>query len=207
MEAKAHQHEAPGLGQFAEEASGSSTICERATRSFAVELFDDAAFKTAGRRAEQREDGISPELTASVQQHQEMESPAANKNRRRRKRQSPLTRSDGSNPYGRSPSSCNRHLRRRSRATPSTSDDNTPRALVDAEMEMGLAQGSRVAEKAMRAVKQANAQVCFANLEVRLKAQACLAPTGFRGNNTTRALIEATCKSGLLDATQMMQLL
>ena len=46
--------------------------------------------------------------------------------------------------------------------------NNKPQALVDAEMEMGLAQGSRVAEKAMRAVKKANAQVCFANLEVRL---------------------------------------
>ena len=44
--------------------------------------------------------------------------------------------------------------------------NNKPQALVDAEMEMGLAHGSRVAEKAMRAVKQANAQVCFANLEV-----------------------------------------
>eukprot|EP00752_Nemacystus_decipiens_P015407 g13740.t1 len=36
-------------------------------------------------------------------------------------------------------------------------------------MEMGLAQGSRVAETAMRAVKQANAQVCFANLETARK--------------------------------------
>lgn len=105
------------------------------------------------------------ELTVSAP-NEEMEIPAMHTSGRRRKRQSPLTTRDGGNMYGRSPSSCNRHLRR-SRATASTSN-NKPQALVDAEMEMGLAQGSRVAEKAMRAVKQANAQVCLTNLEVRL---------------------------------------
>lgn len=48
-----------------------------------------------------------------------------------------------------------------------TAGSNKPTALVDAEMEMGLARGSRLAERAMQAVRQANAQVCLANLQVR----------------------------------------
>lgn len=47
------------------------------------------------------------------------------------------------------------------------SNGNKPKALVDSEMEMALAGGSRAAEAAMRAVREANAQVCSANLEVR----------------------------------------
>lgn len=73
-------------------------------------------------------------------------------------------------PYGWSPSSCDRHLRRRrksrSRSRANNNATNAPKALVDGEMEMALAGGSRLAMKAMRAVQQANAQVCYANLEV-----------------------------------------
>lgn len=177
MAAEAHQYGALELNQVGKQSTHSDVISKRTTRNFAMEL-DDAAYNIADLRPEQQEDD-SRELAASAQ-HQGMESPAINASRRRRKRQSPSTRRYGGYPYDRSPSSCNRHLRR-SRATASTSN-NKPQALVDAEMEMELAQGSRVAEKAMRAVKQANAQVCFANLEVRPKGQASLlAPTAHKG--------------------------
>ncbi len=63
-------------------------------------------------------------------------------------------------------SSCKSRRFRRSRTRASTTGSNKPTALVDAEMEMGLARGSRLAERAMHAVRQANAQVCQANLEV-----------------------------------------
>ncbi|CAM9694986.1 unnamed protein product, partial [Scytosiphon promiscuus] len=73
-------------------------------------------------------------------------------------------------PYGWSPSSCKRHLRKRRRSRVScVSKANKPKALVDGEMETALAGGSRVAETAMRAVRQANAQVCLANLETARK--------------------------------------
>ncbi|CAM9284817.1 unnamed protein product, partial [Ectocarpus sp. 13 AM-2016] len=76
-------------------------------------------------------------------------------------------------PYGWSPSSCDRHLRRRRRSRSRTGANitttNAPKALVDGEMEMALAGGSRLAMKAMRAVQQANAQVCYANLETARK--------------------------------------
>ncbi|CAM9581708.1 unnamed protein product [Ectocarpus sp. 6 AP-2014] len=76
-------------------------------------------------------------------------------------------------PYGWSPSSCDRHLRRRrrsrSRSRANITTTNAPKALVDAEMEMALAGGSRLAMKAMRAVQQANTQVCYANLETARK--------------------------------------
>lgn len=77
-------------------------------------------------------------------------------------------RNGGGGPYGWSPSSCDRHLRKRRRSKAScVSNGNKPKALVDGEMETALAGGSKVAETAMRAVRQANAQVCLANLEVR----------------------------------------
>lgn len=146
----------------------SSAILERTTNNFGMEL-DGAAYKAADLRPTHREEGRR-ELTLSAQ-HEEMDTPAVHASRRRGKhQQSSLVRRDRGDPYGRSPSSCNRHLRR-SKARASTCN-NQPQALVDAEMEMGLAQGSRVAEKAMRAVKQANAQVCLANLEVRQKPHA-----------------------------------
>lgn len=138
---------------------------------------DGATSKANDLRPEHRKDG--PELTVSV--HEEVEIPAVYTRKRHGKHQQSLsTRRDGCNPFGRSPSSCNRHLRRsRARASPK---NNQPQALVDSEMEMGLAQGSRVAEKAMRAVKQANAQVCFANLEVILMPHALLAlAEGYEG--------------------------
>ncbi|CAM9592712.1 unnamed protein product [Ectocarpus fasciculatus] len=77
-------------------------------------------------------------------------------------------------PYGWSPSSCDRHLRRRRRRSRSKSranitTTNAPKALVDGEMEMALAGGSRLAMKAMHAVQRANAQVCYANLETARK--------------------------------------
>ena len=153
----------PELDQVATEAPDSIAVPESTVIDCGMEL-NDAAYRTPDRRREHREDD-RPELTVSAP-NEGVEVHAMHTGRRRRKRQEPLTRRDGENMYGRSPSSCNRHLRR-SRAMASTGN-NKPQALVDAEMEMGLAQGSRVAEKAMRAVKKANAQVCFANLEVRL---------------------------------------
>lgn len=99
-------------------------------------------------------------LTEDMQQGVEEQSAAG-------REQQQSERKDGSGPYGWSPSSCNRHLRKRRRSKVScASKDNKPKALVDGEMEIALAGGSRVAETAMRAVRQANAQVCLANLEV-----------------------------------------
>ncbi|CBN75760.1 hypothetical protein Esi_0174_0018 [Ectocarpus siliculosus] len=75
-------------------------------------------------------------------------------------------------PYGWSPSSCDRHLRRRRRSRSRSRANittNAPKALVDGEMEVALAGGSRLAMKAMRAVQQANTQVCYANLETARK--------------------------------------
>lgn len=152
---------------------------EKAPRSSAKEMADigehtaielgmeleDETYKTTDLIPEHPDD--HPELEPSVQ-HEAMEAPySVHASRRHGKHpKSPLVRRDKGDPYSRSPSSCNRHLwRSRARAGVSS---NKPQALVDAEMEMGLAQGSRIAEKAMRAVRQANAQVCHANLEVRM---------------------------------------
>lgn len=59
--------------------------------------------------------------------------------------------------YGRSPNSCNRHLRR----------SMEPRALAQGVGDAAAAGEPGVAEKAARAVQQANARVCSANVAVR----------------------------------------
>lgn len=153
------QHEVQaGLDRGGQQGAGLHTTAEPITGGLCAGLEDGAA--TA-----HDDKGVSPEPAALIHQATTVR-PAADRQRgQQQQQQSTSPRRDGHGPYGRSPSSCNRHLRRRARA--SLNSCNKPKALVDAEMEMALAGGSKVAEKAMRAVREANAQVCLANLEAR----------------------------------------
>lgn len=134
------------------------TTAEPITDGFCVEL--EAGVATVATAA-----AIDPppELAALIQQATAARSAAGKKRGTQQQSSSPCR--DGNGSYSRSPSSCNRHIRRRART--GLSNGNKPKALVDSEMEMALAGGSKVAETAMRAVREANAQVRLANLEVR----------------------------------------
>ena len=157
MAPKAQRHELQPPDKGGQEQGGRRN--ELVASTLGVELDDVSSVTDAALRHKYREDDF-PEV-AALTHHTAVVGPA--EGRERRKQQRPMLRTK----EGESTSSCNRRRFRRSRARVGTARSNKPTALVDAEMEMGLARGSRLAERAMQAVRQANAQVCLANLQVR----------------------------------------
>lgn len=142
-------------------------VCMEGTSSdLSVELEDAASVMGATLMPTSRDD--CPEA-AALSQHTAAVTRTANRYRGKKQQAGPAVQTK----EDRLARSCNHRRFRRGRTRASATGSNKPTALVDAEMEMGLARGSRLAEKAMHAVRQANAQVCLANLEVRYHGATC----------------------------------
>lgn len=160
------QHDLQGRLQVSLAAEGGQQTCS-ATEQFLAEFEDVPAIAAT---ITPREDAHRKRQTATASKRPKSSEHCVGGDPGPTSQRGGLESGSIGGPYGWSPSSCDRHLRRRrrsrSRSRANITTTNAPKALVDGEMEMALAGGSRLAMKAMRAVQQANTQVCYANLEV-----------------------------------------